>query len=127
MNMLKNVLQLNALSSGAAGLLLVSFSGYISGLFGASVQWPFVAAGLFLVAFAAFVWAQGRKAVPPKGWIKFIIVLDIIWVADSLIIVLPQLFGLTFIGYLLISGVAAWVALMAFLQTKGLRQYRTAK
>lgn len=125
MNKLRNVLKINAISSAAAGLLLVGFPGYIAGLFGASLQWPFVAAGLFLIAFAAFVWVQGRQATPPKGWVKLIIVLDIIWVADSLLVVVPRLFDLTFIGYLLISGVAAWVALMAFLQTKGLQQYRT--
>ncbi len=123
--MLKNVLLINAISSGAAGLLLVLFPDYTAGLFGAALQWPFVAAGLFLIAFASFVWMQGRQAKPPKGWVKLIITLDIIWVADSLLIVVPQLFDLSFIGYLLISGVAAWVALMAFLQTRGLQQYRT--
>ncbi len=58
-----------------------------------------------------------------KGWIKLIIALDIIWVVESLIIVVPQLFGLSFLGYFLIGAVAGWVALMAFLQARGLKQY----
>ena len=122
MNRLKNVLLINALTSGATGLLLVLFPGLTANLFGAGLHWPFVAAGLFLIVFASLVWIQSRQATPQKGWVKLIIVLDIVWVVESLVIVVPQLFGLTFLGYLLITGVAGWVALMAWLQTRGLRQ-----
>lgn len=124
MNMLKNVLLINALSSGATGVLLVLFPGLVAGLCGATLLWPFVAAGLFLIVFAALVFVQSRKQVMQKGWIKLIIALDIIWVIESLIIVVPQLFGLSFLGYFLIGAVAGWVALMAFLQLRGLRSVR---
>lgn len=127
MNMLKNVLLVNALSSGATGILLVLFPGLVAGLCGAAQSWPFVAAGIFLVVFSLLVFAQSRKQVMQKGWIKLIIALDIIWVVESLIIVVPQLFGLSFLGYFLIGAVAGWVALMAFLQTKGLKQYLAAR
>jgi hypothetical protein len=127
MNMLKNVLLVNALSSGATGVLLVLFPGWVAGLCGAPLSWPFVAAGLFLIVFAALVFAQSRKQVMQKGWIKLIIALDIIWVVESLIIVVPQLFGLSFLGYFLIGAVAGWVALMAFLQSRGLKQYLAAR
>ncbi|WP_315815421.1 hypothetical protein [Paraflavitalea speifideaquila] len=79
-------------------------------------------AGIFLVVFAALVFSQSRKQVIQKGWVKRIIALDIIWVIESLVIVVPQLFGLSFLGYFLIGAVAGWVALMAFLQVKGLNQ-----
>ncbi|WP_162915554.1 hypothetical protein [Paraflavitalea soli] len=127
MNMLKNVLLINALSSGATGVLLVLFPGLVAGLCGATLTWPFVAAGLFLIVFAALVFVQSRKQVMQKGWIKLIIALDIIWVIESLIIVVPQLFGLSFLGYFLIGAVAGWVALMAFLQSRGLKQYLAAR
>jgi hypothetical protein len=121
MNRLKNVLLVNALSSGATGLLLFLFPRFTAGLFGTTHAWAFVATGIFLMAFAIFVFIQSRKAVPHRGWVKFIIALDILWVVESLIIVLPALFGLSMIGYLLIGAAAAWVALMAFLQTRGLK------
>jgi hypothetical protein len=119
---LKNVLLVNALTSGATGLLLILFKASVAQLFGSAMQWPFIAAGIFLVVFAIMVFAQSRKQQVSKGWVKLIIALDIMWVVESAIILLPQLFGLTSIGYALIGAIALWVALMAFLQIKGLKQ-----
>lgn len=127
MNMLKNVLLINALTSGATGMLLALFPGMMANLCGAAQAWPFTAAGIFLIAFAGLVFIQSRRQVPQKGWVKLIIALDIVWVIESLIIVVPQLFGLSFMGYLLIGAVAGWVGLMAILQSKGLKQYLTAR
>lgn len=119
---LKNVLLINAFSSGATGLLLIFFSGYVSKLFGLASLFPFVGVGIFLLVFALFVWIQSRRNPMNKRWIKIIIALDILWVVESLMIVLPQMFGLTSIGYILIAAVAGWVLLMAILQMKGLKQ-----
>ena len=119
--MLKNVLLINGLSSAATGLLLFLVPDRAAGLFGTVHAWPFIATGLFLVAFGVFVFLQSRKQTPDKGWVKFIIGLDILWVLDSLIVVVPSLWGLSVTGYVLIGLVAAWVGLMALLQIKGLR------
>ncbi|MEO6285237.1 MAG: hypothetical protein ABIN80_10885 [Dyadobacter sp.] len=126
MTTLKNVLIINALSSGATGLILATFPSYIAGLFGAAQTMPFVAVGVFLLIFAAIVFTQGRKNPLSTGWIKLIIVLDILWVVESLMIIATEMFGLTPLGYCLIGAVALWVALMAFLQLKGLRQLKIA-
>jgi hypothetical protein len=122
MKSLKIVLLVNALSSGATGLLLILFSPAVADLFGAKQQWPFVAAGIFLLLFSVLVFMQSRKDYPTKGWLKLIIALDVLWVIESAVVIFPRMFGLTVIGYILIGGVAAWVALMAFLQMKGLRR-----
>ena len=119
---LKNVLLVNALSSGATGLLLIFCSGYVSKLFGVTSTLPFVEVGVFLFVFALIVWMQSRRNPMNKKWIKIIIALDILWVIESLIIILPKMFGLTSIGYVLIAAVAGWVLLMAILQMKGLKQ-----
>lgn len=119
---LKTVLLVNALTSGGTGLLLLLFNQSIAELFGSVLQWPFIAAGIFLLLFSLLVWAQSRKISPGKGWVKLIIALDILWVVESAIILLPQLFHLSTTGYLLIGAVAAWVALMAVLQLKGLKE-----
>jgi hypothetical protein len=50
-----------------------------------------------------------------------IIVLDSSWVVVSVFILLFQAFNLSTTGYVLIGAVAAWVALMAWLQFRGLQ------
>lgn len=118
---LKNVLFINAASSAATALLLVVFPGFFASLFGVSTRPPFIGVGIFLLLFAIYVFLQSRNEQAEPNKIRFIIALDIIWVVGSLAIILPQFFGLTVIGYSLIGGVALWVAMMAYLQTRGLK------
>ncbi|MFD2523492.1 hypothetical protein [Emticicia soli] len=122
MTTLKNVLLINALSSGITGLLLIEFPVFTAQLFGVSQSMPFMATGIFLVAFALLVYYASRQTPTNKTLVRWIIALDIIWVADSLIVVVAQLFGFTMIGYAITLAVALWVALMAFLQIKGLKE-----
>lgn len=122
MTTLKNVLLINALSSGATGLLLIEFPTFTAQLFGVSQSMPFMATGIFLVAFSLLVYYASRQKTTNKTLVRWIIALDIMWVADSLIVVVGQLFGFTLIGYALTTAVALWVALMAFLQIKGLKE-----
>jgi hypothetical protein len=122
MTTLKNVLLINALSSGATGLLLIEFPSLTAQLFGVSQSMPFMAIGIFLVAFSLLVYYASRQKPTNKTLVRWIIALDIIWVADSLIVVGGQLFDFTLIGYALTSAVALWVALMVFLQIRGLKE-----
>lgn len=125
MRYLKNVLRINAISSGATALLLIIFSGFAAELFGASQTIPFISVGVFLLLFATYVFLQSRKEPIPLKNVQLIIGLDISWVIGSLIIILPQLFELSSIGYLLIGAVALWVAAMALLQFKGLNNHNS--
>jgi hypothetical protein len=122
MTTLKNVLLINALSSGATGLLLIEFPSFIAQLFGVSQTMPFMATGIFLVAFSLLVYYASRQKPVNKTLVRWIIALDIMWVADSLIIVGGQLFDFTLIGYAITSAVALWVALMAFMQIRRLKE-----
>lgn len=126
MTTLKNVLLLNGVSSGATALLLVLFPRAIATIFGTTSTLPFIGAGVFLLLFAGLVLNESRQHPLRAGMVKFIIVLDILWVIDSMALVVFQLFGLSFLGYVLIAGVALWVALMAFLQQKGLKSISVA-
>jgi hypothetical protein len=117
---LRNVLFLNGISSGATGALLAVFAGTFASWFGVTTPTPFVAVGFFLVAFAALVVAAALLQPSAPGLVRLIIVLDIAWVLVSILVVVLQPFAL--IGNLLILGVAAWVAAMAGLQRRGLRQ-----
>lgn len=119
---LKNVLLLNAVSSGVTGLILAALSGTVASLFEVTQALPFLSVGLFLVFFAVLVFYAATRQVVNSPLVWSIVLLDSLWVVSSLLIVSLQLFVISFLGYLLISGVAAWVALMAFLQYSGLRK-----
>lgn len=123
MSYLKNILRVNAISSGATALLLILFSGFTAELFGTFQTMPFIGTGTFLLLFATYVLLQSRKEPILLGKVQLIIGLDISWVIGSLIIILWQLFELSSVGYLLIGAVAIWVAAMAWLQFKGLNKF----
>lgn len=127
MKTLKNILLINAVSSGATGILLLLFTDYISRVFGSALQISFLATGIFLLLFGGLVFIQSLKNPLRKGWIKFIIALDILWVIESLIILLQRMFDFTTFGYMLIAIVALWVSLMVVLQVNGLKKFSLTK
>lgn len=126
MKTLKNVLLVNALTSGATGLGLIAFATPIAILFGISEPTPVIEVGIFLVVFAILVFREGRRTIYNLSMVKLIIVLDIAWVLVSTLIVLLQLFNLTPLAYFAISAVALWVAGMAFLQINGMKRLTVA-
>ena len=126
MKTLKNVLLVNALSSGATGLGLIAFAAPVAILFGISEATPVIEVGVFLFAFAILVFREGRRTTPNLRMVKLIIILDISWVLVSLLVVVLQLFNLTPIGYFGIGAVALWVAGMAYLQINGIKRLTVA-
>lgn len=121
MERLKKVMFVNALSSGATGLLLIVLSENIAELFKVSNGIPLVAVGAFLVAFACLVYYASRRSQAKPQGVKLVITLDIIWVLVSVLILITDAFRLSPVGNLAVSLVAIWVALMAYLQHRYLR------
>lgn len=119
---LRNVLLINAVSSGATGLLLVLFSDFFAGLFGVESASPFLETGIFLLAFAGFVFYEGRRSNVNTGRVRLIIALDTLWVVASVLLLVLQPVAITWIGNVFIAAVALWVAAMAGLQFRGLKQ-----
>lgn len=116
---LKTTLLVNAISSGATGLLLALFPGMAAGSFGVTETVYFVEVGVFLVLFAAFVlYVATRKPISARS-VMLVTTLDLLWVLGSMVAVFMLAGIVTTIGIVLIVAVAAWVALMAFLQFKG--------
>ncbi|HEV8513527.1 MAG TPA: hypothetical protein VGQ59_09625 [Cyclobacteriaceae bacterium] len=118
---LKNILLLNGASSGATGVLLLAFSRFFANLFQISSTIAFTVVGIFLIVFTAVViWVSigdiNRRTV------RLIITLDTIWVGLSFIVAIIFYDEISLIGSVLIEIVAIWVAAMAILQTKGLKQ-----
>jgi Na+/alanine symporter len=126
---IKTTLLVNGISSGATGIALIAFADQVAQLFGVQITAPFTLTGLFLVVFALFVISAGLKKIPSRIAVQFITALDIIWVVVSILLVLADGSYMTVVGNGAILAVAAWVALMAVLQSKASRdelQYRNA-
>lgn len=119
---LKNVLIINALSSGLTGIGLIALNKPVASFMGTHNSDAIIGVGIFLFLFALLVLRESRRALCQPKNVRIIIVLDVIWVVASFAVVLLQLFALSTIGYLLIAGVAVWVVLMAFLQRSGLKK-----
>jgi len=121
MKSLQTILTVNSVSSGATGLLLVALAGPIAQLFGVATTGIFVEAGIFLLAFAGFVFYESRRNPIRPDRIRLIVTLDCVWVIASLVIVLLPAIELSGIGRVIIVAVALWVALMAYLQATNLK------
>jgi hypothetical protein len=125
MTTLKNVLLLNGISSAATGLILIFFAPGVAKLFGVLENDVFLATGIFLLLFGSMVVYESRKRTAHAKHVLIIIAMDILWVLSSMAIVLLGLFTLSTLGYALIVGVAVWVGVMAYMQSKGLKQLAT--
>jgi hypothetical protein len=118
---LKTVLLINGISSGATGILLALMPAFFAGLFAVSNTTPFLEVGIFLILFSLFVLVTAFKSPVQKSRAKLITGLDLAWVVASVVVVAILFSSISIIGSLMIIGVAAWVGLMAFLQSKTLQ------
>ena len=118
---LKNILMLNALSSALSGFLLLVFAPAIADIFSVDQRLPFYITGAVLILFAGYIIYESLQKPVRPGRIALIYTLDALWVLGSVVIVALGLFNLSQAGYMLIGGVAIWVATMAYLQWKGLK------
>ena len=119
--LLRRALQADALISAAAGLVTTIGAGALQGL----LQLPYallMGAGLALFPWAACLLWLARKPVVPSAAVWAVIVLNVVWIADSAWVALggsytPNALGLAFIGLQ-----AAVVAVLAELEFTGLRR-----
>lgn len=117
---LKNILLLNAISSGMTGLLLAAVPHVFADIFQLANLTPFTAVGVFLVLFALFVAVTALVAPLRIGWVRVIIALDTIWVVLSIICAAALFTMISLWGSLVILGIAVWVGAMAYLQNRAL-------
>lgn len=119
---LKNVLLVNALSSGATGAILLLASELLADVFGTDEIHAFTGVGIFLLLFATVVYIVSRRKPISSKAVRLIIVADTLWVVISLMIMFFQIFSISMFGYFTIGAVAMWVAAMAYLQFNGLNK-----
>ena len=118
---LRNVLLINAVSSGFTGLALIVASRVIANLLEIAYPGAVFGVGVFLLAFSIGVYAVSRSPNPSRKAVESIIVMDSLWVVSSMAVVVFQLATESFLGNCIITAIALWVALMALLQYKGMK------
>ena len=126
--LLRLALKLDALASGALGVLILLAAGTVVGdgrpfvlLLGAPLT-LLVPAGLFLVAYAAFVWIVGTRGRINRTAAWSVAAVNVLWVLASVALLVAGWFPLTALGVAFVLAQAAAVALFAALQLLGLQR-----
>lgn len=122
---LKTILLVNAISSGITGVILTLIPTVFATIFKVSATLPFVEVGIFLILFSVFTGFTAFGNPIKIARVKTIITLDITWVIASAICIAILFAKISSWGTLMVIGVAAWVGLMAFLQTTAMKRSRT--
>lgn len=118
---LRRVLLLDAVSSGAMGVLLLACSSSLAEVLNLPVD-LLREAGIVLLPFAAWLaWIATRLRVP-RALVWAVIVLNGVWAVDSILLLFTGWVAPNLLGTLFVSGQAAFVAVMAELEFIGLRK-----
>jgi hypothetical protein len=118
---LRRALLLDALASGATGLLLIAAAGLLEGLLGLPAA-LLRGAGLVLVPYVALVIFTGTRADISHAAVWAVIVANVLWAAASALLLVSGWVAPTVLGYAFVVGQAAVVALLGELQYIGLRR-----
>jgi hypothetical protein len=121
--LLRKALWSDAAASGAMGLLLLAGGGALTGLLGLPVG-LLQAAGMITLGWAALVGWMARRAALP-GWAVWAVIgLNLVWVADSLLLLASGWVAPTGLGVVFVIAQAVAVAGFAAAQWAGLRRSR---
>lgn len=113
-------LNLDALASGALGLLFVAGSIVLDGLLGIPTA-ALLSLGAFLVVWAAVLRVVSTRAVINHAAVWAVVVLNALWVVDSIAVIAFGWFDLTGVGVALVLAQAGAVAVFIAMQARALR------
>lgn len=123
-SLLRRSLQIDGVTSGLCGLLLVADAASISALIGLTRVDLARAVGALLIVYAAALLWNGARATVSRGGAVAAVVLNAAWVAGSAALILAG--PLTGLGNLAVAAVAVVVLLFAVLGAVGLARLRRA-
>lgn len=118
---LRQVLIVDAVVSGAAGLLMVAGAPLLSPLLGLPANLLFWA-GVALLPFVALLIAVARRGEASRLLLIDIIAINALWVAASFGLLVSGAVAPTLLGYAFVIAQALTVALLAELQFVGFRR-----
>ena len=119
-SLLLRAIRLDALMSGASGVVLAAGASVLDGILGVSMAF-LVALGIFLLGYSSALLLLARERVPALG-AKAVIVGNALWVVASLVTVIADWLTLTTAGTVVTLAQAAAVALVTDAQLIGLRR-----
>ena len=120
-SLLRRVLVVDAVSSGAMGLAMVAFAE----LFADLLQLPLELiseAGIVLLPFAAFVGFVASRREPARIAVWAIIALNVVWVVDSIVLLFTGWVAPNALGYAFVIAQAAAVLVFADFEFMGLKR-----
>ena len=120
-NFLRRALVLDALASGATGLLMIAGASLVEGLLGLPAA-LLRGAGLVLVPYVAFVVYTGTRETISRPAVWTIIAANVAWAAASALLLVSGWVSPTALGYAFVIAQAVVVALLGELQYMGLRR-----
>lgn len=119
--LLRTALKIDAVASGALGALTLAAGMMLDDLLGIPLA-LLVPVGLFLVAYAAFVWIAGTRREINRTAAWAVVMVNLLWVLDSVALLVAGWFPLTALGVAFVLAQAAAVALFAATQLYALRR-----
>jgi len=119
--LLRFALKLDAAVTAANGLAYLAAFWLLDGWLGLPAALLAVA-GAFLLAFAAFVGRLAARPEPASAAVLGVIVVNAVWVADSVLLLAVDGFSPTLAGQVVVAVQAAGVAAFAALQSIALRR-----
>jgi hypothetical protein len=122
---LRRVLLLDAVSSGAMGILLLTCSGLLAGLLSLPAE-LLREAGMVLVPFALAVGFLGTRSQLSRVAVWAVIAVNAVWAIDSVVLLFTGWVEPNLLGSAFVIGQAAFVAVMAELELIGMRKSATA-
>lgn len=118
---LRRALMLDALASGATGLLMIAGAGLVEGLLGLPAA-LLRGAGLVLMPYVAFVIYAGTRETISRAAVWTIIAANVAWAAASALLLVSGWVAPSALGYAFVIAQAVVVALLGELQYMGLRR-----
>ena len=120
-SLLRRVLIVDALTSGAMGVAMFAFAD----LFASLLQLPVELireAGIILLPFAAFVGFVASRREPVRIAVWAIIALNVVWVVDSIVLLFTGWVAPNALGYAVVIAQAAGVLVLADLEYMGVKR-----
>jgi hypothetical protein len=120
-SLLRRVLIVDALTSGACGVAMLA----LADVFASLLQLPVELvreAGMILLPFAVFVGFVASRQEPARIAVWAIIALNIVWVVDSILLLFSGWVAPNVLGYVFVIAQAAMVLVLADLEYLGLKR-----
>lgn len=120
-SLLRRVLIVDAVSSGALGIVMIAFAELLANLCQLPVELV-SEAGIVLLPFAAFVGFVASRPEPARIAVWAVIALNVVWVVDSIMLLFSGWIAPNALGYTVVIAQAAAVLVLADLEFMGLKR-----